>query len=172
MGYIYKIQCHDEFYIGSTVDLKQRLREHKSNCNNINDSKYNLNVYQKIRENNIHIKLIELEEVAGLDGEELKILEQDYIDRLKPELNMLAAYLSPERKLEAQKVRDKEYHKNNRDDILLKKKVRYNKNKVEINEKKKKDIATCECGCNVRRTDLPRHKRTKKHLKLIGLKLM
>mgnify|MGYP003130430294 FL=1 len=40
-----------EYYIGSTYDFKGRCIQHKSNCNNENNKKYNLKVYKYIREN-------------------------------------------------------------------------------------------------------------------------
>jgi len=51
--YIYRLYCVDESiqecYIGSTNDIKQRLRCHKSNCYNIKRPHYTLKVYQFIR---------------------------------------------------------------------------------------------------------------------------
>ena len=184
MGYIYKIQVHDELYIGSTVDLKQRLREHKSYCKNINAPQHNYKVYQKIRENNIHIKLIVVEEVAGLEDEDLRILEQEYIDRLTPELNEIAAYRSIEKmkadknaynklyfsnanNAERKRVKALESYYKNKTDILIKQKAKYEKNKVEILAKNKEPV-TCECGCISTKQHLTRHKKTKKHLTLMN----
>jgi hypothetical protein len=54
-GLIYKIVCKDttikERYVGSTTDIIRRRQSHKSDCNNINTSRYNYKVYQFIREN-------------------------------------------------------------------------------------------------------------------------
>ncbi len=48
---IYKISIAGEDYIGSTRDFKQRKKSHKSICNNNNDTRYSLKLYNTIREN-------------------------------------------------------------------------------------------------------------------------
>ena len=61
---------------------------------------------------------------------------------------------------------------NNNDSWKFPDRIKNREKTKEYNAKAKLNIATCECGCKVRRSDLAKHKRTKKHLKLIGLKLM
>jgi len=56
-----------------------------------------------------------------------------------------------------------EYNEINREIINEKSKEYYQKNKDRINEKNKEKI-TCECGCIVRKSDLAKHRKTKKHL--------
>jgi len=73
----------------------------------------------------------------------------------------------------------KQYHKKNKEKIkewskqfrtvnqekIKKEKAKYyEKNKTKINEQKKVKV-TCECGGVVRKSDLARHRKTKKHLK-------
>jgi len=51
--FIYKLynpDC-DYVYVGSTRNMTQRKKNHKSNCNNVNGEKYNLKVYKTIRDN-------------------------------------------------------------------------------------------------------------------------
>ena len=48
---IYKISIAGEDYIGSTRDLKQRKREHKSACYNQNNHGYDSKIYATIRAN-------------------------------------------------------------------------------------------------------------------------
>ena len=48
---IYKISIAGEDYIGSTRDLKQRKREHKSSCYNPNYHGYHSKIYTTIRAN-------------------------------------------------------------------------------------------------------------------------
>jgi hypothetical protein len=55
-GIIYMIKKFDDYdnenvYIGSTNDIERRKNQHKKRCNNPNDKKYNLKVYQYIRDN-------------------------------------------------------------------------------------------------------------------------
>lgn len=82
---------------------------------------------------------------------------------------------------EANKDYYKEYRETNRESILEKKrehyeanrerlaqhfKERYEANKESIAEKRKEKVR-CECGSEVRKCDLPKHKRTKKHQEYI-----
>jgi len=62
----------------------------------------------------------------------------------------------------------KEYREQNKVKISEQKKEYYEQNKVKISEQKKEKI-TCDCGCEIRRHMLQRHKRTNKHIKLMGL---
>lgn len=57
----------------------------------------------------------------------------------------------------------KEYNKKNKEQLSKQKKEYYKNNKNIILEK-----VTCECGCNVRRGGLARHKKTKKHNDLLN----
>jgi hypothetical protein len=57
----------------------------------------------------------------------------------------------------------KQYRQDNKTEILEKKKQYRQDNKTEISEKKKIKV-TCGCGSNLRKDDLSRHCKTKKHL--------
>ena len=99
---IYIIYCEDEgvdeFYVGSSIDLKGRVSDHKSCCNNINDKHYNLKIYSYIRDNfgwnNFTVKT--LERYSCKNKTELRMKEQEWIDKLKPTLNSQKAYCSTE----------------------------------------------------------------------------
>lgn len=92
---IYVILCNDDnifdFYIGSTDNLSRRISQHKKNTTNKSSKKYWLKLYRTIRENggfdnwNV-IKLDEFETPTYNDG---RIIEYDYISRLKPTLNKM-----------------------------------------------------------------------------------
>ena len=60
----------------------------------------------------------------------------------------------------------KEYRENNKEIIAKKKKEWYENNKEVIAEKHKEKV-TCECGCIINKGDLPRHKKTNKHLEIM-----
>jgi len=76
------------------------------------------------------------------------------------------------------KIKEKQYYEDNKDKILEKKKNYHKNNKDKINEKKKNyyednknkinEKITCECGCIVFKKSLNRHRKSKKHLKLIS----
>ena len=61
--------------------------------------------------------------------------------------------------------RQKEYRENNKEMVLEKSKSKYHNNIEKMKEK-----VNCGCGCEIRKTDISRHKKTKKHLDLISLK--
>jgi len=92
IGKIYKITPNNQsdFYIGSTINMKTRERQHNE-CVKNNKSK----LYVKIRECDGFIMTL-LYDYEYEDMKELKQEEQRCIDKLKPQLNMLRAYNSEE----------------------------------------------------------------------------
>ena len=88
-GVIYIIFCNDEgieeFYIGSTSNFEKRKTNHRFKCND--SINYNYKVYQKIRENGgfDNWSMVVLQHCSNFD--ELKLLEQEYFEALKPTLN-------------------------------------------------------------------------------------
>ena len=60
----------------------------------------------------------------------------------------------------------KEYNENNKEKIKEHKKNYYENNKEKIKQHVSEKI-TCECGCQIRRSDIAEHKRTQKHIKLM-----
>ena len=111
---IYKIFCKDEnikdFYIGSSKDLYDRMRVHKSMCYNENDRGYSLKIYEFIRENgdwkNFDVEIVEY--YPCKNEKELKQREQYYIKKYEPTLNCHNAYRTEEeikeRKKETSKI--------------------------------------------------------------------
>jgi hypothetical protein len=95
---IYKIFWSDDpdnFYIGSTSrTLSWRMAEHRRDAKNGSDR----NIYKMIREKgyNFEYELIATKIVAITDQK--RALEQKYIRKLKPPLNMCKSYLTKEEK--------------------------------------------------------------------------
>jgi len=95
---IYKIYCEDEgvdeFYIGSSANLKVRINNHKTDCHNINSEKYNRKLYTYIRANfgfeNFIVKT--LERFPCENELALRQREQKWINELKPTLNSNRSY--------------------------------------------------------------------------------
>tara|TARA_R110000782_G_scaffold104697_1_gene192474 strand:- start:472 stop:1020 length:549 start_codon:yes stop_codon:yes gene_type:complete len=86
----HKLDCKDEnIYIGSTYDLNDRKRAHKTRCNNERDPKYNFNIYKYMRHNggydNFEYSILRLCEDE--DKSERHKLEQSFIDVHRPTLN-------------------------------------------------------------------------------------
>jgi hypothetical protein len=157
---VYKLCCDDpeitDIYVGSTCNFKVRKWSHKTSCTNKNDEKYNSYVYRFIREHGgwdawSMILVKKYPHVA--DNQELLMKERKWITRLKATLNKRV----PGAFLELGKT---EYH---RQDKVIEYKKQWGKqyrikNKEHLTEKIK-----CDCGCMIRRSNLVRHKNSKKH---------
>jgi len=130
---------------------------------------------------------------------ELNIEERRYLDLMKPKLNMIKSYVSKEEAYERDKeisrkyrmehkeeksiqnkvwyLKNKEkviervhtYYQNNKEKIAEKEKIKYQRNKEKIKENRK-EKTTCECGCEIQKDHLSRHKRTQKHIDLMNKK--
>ena len=120
---IYEVGNEDQFYIGSTNDLKKRGWCHKKRCKTDN---YKL--YKYIRNN------------GGWDNFKMEVLEyclnyqereKELIRTLKPPLNTFLYNFN-------HKEYDKKYREENRDEIIMKDRKRHEKNKDKINKQKKK----------------------------------
>ncbi len=127
MGYIYKISCKDEniteCYIGSTINFKDRKKNHKGRCNNKNDKRYNSKLYKSIRDNggwgNWIMEIIE--EIETDDKNELLKKEQEHLNLNNSSLNTHQyIHLTEEEKLTAKK----EYYQKNKDSITSRRKSR------------------------------------------------
>ena len=177
---IYKIYCKDEnikdFYIGSSKDLYDRMRVHKSMCYNENDRGYSLKIYEFIRENgdweNFNVEIVEY--YPCKNDKELKQREQYYIKKYEPTLNCFNAYITQEEKKEKNKLwkkseKGKEYQR------------KYTKNFINNSEKyqqklEKKKIwgklpKFCEiCNRTVTNDGWSAHLKTKIHLENIEKK--
>jgi len=148
---IYQITCINEevkeTYIGSTVNLKNRIRVHKSDCNNPNSVRHNLKVYKFIRNNGgwKNFKFVILETKECKDEYESYVIEQSYITDLKSELNSQSSYTGltkqeynkqyRQENQEYFKQYDKQYNILNKEKIKEKDKQKYQKNKEKLKEK-------------------------------------
>jgi len=155
---IYKIYCEDEgvdeIYVGSTTDLKTRVKDHNFNCCNINSNKYNLKVYKYIRDNfgfeNFVVKT--LERFPCENELALRQREQEWIDELKPTLNDRRARTT---KLEKKELRKQRESKTN---IA---KIYYQDNKDLIRSKAKEKLKCDKCDKFYTREHKSTHMRTK-----------
>tara|TARA_R110000823_G_scaffold177420_1_gene309971 strand:+ start:110 stop:679 length:570 start_codon:yes stop_codon:yes gene_type:complete len=178
-GKIYKIinSENEVIYIGSTVDKlckRYSTHEHKAIGN----------------------KIILIENCPCNSREELVKKEQEIIEQYDNLLNKFRAYRSEEDNTEDRKKTRKKYRDKNKEKLSEKAKVdyeenkdkyhkkykkHYEKNKDKISEKVKKYKeknkekiseynkvkVNCECGCEIRKYCLSKHKKTKKHIKLM-----
>jgi len=144
IGYVYKLYCDGikDFYIGSSFDMKQRKRDHKSNCNNPNTKKYNIKVYKYIRENggynNWKYEILVEKEFENKTA--LLIKEKECIVLFKPSLNSKSAYRTDEERITQRKADT----------------AKRGATKIE-----------CACGATTSEAKKTRHEKTKKHQKYL-----
>jgi hypothetical protein len=120
---IYKLCCNDptitDVYVGHTTNWTNRKGTHKNSCNNPNYEKYNLYVYQFIREHGgwNNWSMIELEKICCVDEKDAAKHERRYFELLGATLNKEVPSRTREewREDNAEKVKEKnkEYRENN-----------------------------------------------------------
>tara|TARA_R110000772_G_scaffold176358_1_gene288031 strand:+ start:287 stop:895 length:609 start_codon:yes stop_codon:yes gene_type:complete len=188
-GLIYKIVCNDieckNIYVGSTISFKHRKTAHKTICNNKNSKKYNLKVYQTIRNNGDwdNWKMVLVEYYPCETKLELEKREREIYEELKADLNMIKPCISEKERKEnkkkhgkkwidnnKEKIKEyqKEYQENNKEKEKEKRKQYRIKNKEKIKEYQKEytqQKINCQCGSIIRKDIKLRHERTKKHIK-------
>ena len=182
----YKLVCNTDktiYYIGSSSNMKERIRTHKSRCNITTTPQYNNKTYKMMRANGgwDNFKFINLGNIKNVTKTEARHTEQAFINLFKPNMNTRNSYLTDKEKKEQQKEQGTNYRENNREHYTQyqkewceknykhkkeQQKEYYNKNKDEMNLKKNQKI-TCECGCESRRGHIARHRKSQKHIKLM-----
>ena len=116
-------------YVGSSSNMKQRRRAHKSDCYNPNSPRHHLKLYETIRQHNgfDEFKFIELGYAKQITLNQAHIIEEEYRLNLMSNLNTNRCMLTREVRLETAK---REYHL----DKGTKKKLYYQANKEKIKE--------------------------------------
>ena len=92
--FIYKLVHKDDLddkniYIGHTTHFRLRKNSHKCRCNNPNNSKYNLPIYQYIRENGgwDNWDMLKIEDYPCKDSYEARNRERYWYKELNAKLN-------------------------------------------------------------------------------------
>ena len=179
MFYIYKIKGIN--YIGSTNNIKQRYRDHNSNCWNKNSNDHNIFVYKYIREKNMDIELEILFCYKGNCSNKIqRLVEQYYInifDSKNNGMNTDNAFTSKKNRKKYRKKYYKSYmkiyNKKNKDKRKKyreenKKKIKKyqaeysKKNSHKYSEKRKVKVNCPNCNSIVSRGNLSAHKRSLK----------
>jgi len=167
-GYIYKLTgACGKVYIGSTVDFDTRLLNHKSKYNDCNSRLLLKPIVDEIIDTREYILI-----------KSLRLVEQFYLDTIN-NINNRRAYTNKKimneyykkyRKENKQKIKEfnREYKEKNKERLREKNKKYYEDNREKIRKLQNEKIK-CECGCLVTKINILRHKKTKKHLKLIRI---
>lgn len=174
-AHIYKLCCKDldikDIYIGSTINWRRRKCRHKNNCNNISCREHNLYVYKFIRDYGgwENWDMVLIKEINCNNRLELHREERKYIESLKATLNIGIPARTKEERLIYYKNYNEIYRKKFKDEIQIKKKEYYDKNRIDILNKKKNNLYTCIC-CNMTMqfNSRLRHFKSKSHIKNYG----
>jgi hypothetical protein len=133
---IYKFVCKDikieDIYIGSTSDFTRRKYNHKCACINQQNTAYNLKIYKIIRDNGgwINWEMIEIEKYPCNDSNEARARERYWYEFLNASLNSNKPIQYHDELIKYRKEYDKEYQKNNVDEIKEYRK----KNEIKLRE--------------------------------------
>ena len=135
---IYKLQHEDNeelVYVGHTTEFVKRKNKHKNNCVNEKSNGYNHKVYQMIRANGGWdcFKMVMIVEYPCANLLEACKKEDECMRELKANMNSFSAVSDREKRLE----RQKQYYKENKEEIKEQRKKYIEANKDEIKEKTK-----------------------------------
>lgn len=169
-GYYHNGKC---LYIGSSKDVKKRYLKHKSSCYNKNCKGYNIPFYKYIRENNINfldLNFVVLQKFQNYDKIILENNEKMLIEFINPICNKSIPLRTDKEYEEYQKEyykdnkddilkKNKDYYEDNKDDILKYKKDYYINNKDKILEQMKEKIICEYCFRIYNRSNLRRHQK-------------
>lgn len=167
---IYKLVCNDlnilNVYVGSTTNMIERKRNHKSECNNISSPAYNQKKFQIIRLNGgwNNWSMILVEYYPCKDSLEAIARERYYTELLNSDMNsQISGALNCIGKVEY----FKQYYKDNKKNISEQTKQYYQQNKEQIRDKQNVKFS-CECGgCYTYVNESP-HSNTMKHQKYVN----
>lgn len=165
-GKIYRLvnNIDDKFYIGSTCEtLARRKSSHKASAKH----EPNRNVYNHL---NIigweNVDIILIENYSCKSIEELNARERYWIEQLKPTLNKVIPLRTRKERDETNqhkiKEQNKEYRERNKERIKQRD-IQYNKRNYDKRKQNRTQKIKCECGREMCKYELSRHKKTKTH---------
>ena len=181
---IYRLKCYttNTYYIGSTIDLNERMRHHKSKKNNTTSKTI-------IAGDNYGEAKILLSCPCN-DKEELFQIEQGFLDTYREKygdsvLNKYNAYTTEEETREKKRKNCAKWRKNNPEKVkennakhrainpekIKESSAKYRAENRETIRAYKNEQFKCECGGSYTRARKARHLRTKKHQKFIHYRL-
>tara|TARA_R110001606_G_scaffold286869_1_gene435038 strand:+ start:10 stop:603 length:594 start_codon:yes stop_codon:yes gene_type:complete len=174
---VYKLCCDecDDYYVGSTRNMVQRKKNHKSKCHNANYKTYNTKIYRTMREFGgwENWRMVPLELMGNTTKFEAECQEEVVRMRLKAELNSKKASCGGITTQEYMK----DYNEENKDHLKEYKKNYYEEHKdyykeyykeyneehkEQLREQKKKNF-DCVCGARITNGGKSQHFKTQKH---------
>ena len=145
----YRFVCDDpniiNTYVGHTTNLTRRKAKHKEGCNYQKDKHYHYRVYQVIRDNGgwDNWDIIEIHRQFCIDDVDARKKEQEYIEYYNCDMNSRNAYTNRidyfKNRVDIKAEYDRKRREEKSDEIKLKKKEYYQKNKEKINARLKEN---------------------------------
>jgi hypothetical protein len=146
IGFIYEINIGNKKYIGSTSLIYLCHRQQKHN-QDLKKNKINTPLFQECRKQNITKIICELIEKVEVENiTELRLLEQSYMNKLRPELNLFKAIRTNE---------------DNRIDSCIRQQKYTKKNKEKLKSVRSEIINCPICNIQISKGCLTRHKNRK-----------
>jgi hypothetical protein len=176
---IYKICCKDstitDIYVGHTTDKISRKSSHRSRCDNENSDKYNLYVYQFIRDHGgwDNWSFIVIEEYPCENINQARLRERYWLETLQATLNKVVPSRTKQEwicdNVEQITQYQRKYKEQNRERLNECSRQYREQNKEIIQEKRNENIE-CECGSKYTKQNQSRHFKSKKHIKYLEQK--
>ena len=166
-GLIYTIRTGDSVYVGSTCNFNRRKQGHKESIYNEKKKKYDLKLYKTIRDNDGEWDMKPHKEFPCENITQLSIEEERVRVELNADLNGKKCFITNEELKERDRLNMKKWRLNNIEAVKEREKNYRKQNKKEYKYEK----IVCECGCGVGKSDIARHKRSVKHIKLMEAKM-
>ena len=163
---IYTISTGNSLYVGSTTNFTQRKNAHNNCITNVNKKCYNLKLYKAIRANDNVWCMLPQSKYPCNDKIEQTIEEERIRKLLNADLNSQRCGTGINLSELGDKEYKKQYYTEDKAKIDEYQQQYRTENKTKFVEYRKQKV-TCECGCSVTKHNLPQHKRTKKHQRLI-----
>jgi len=146
---VYKIMNENNtVYVGSTkLKLWKRQHTHNECLNNPKQKAYDMPLYKYLRE--LGISIINLILIENTTNENLKTLEQEYIDKLNPIMNCIRSIPNTvEIKKQQHRIAQNKYYEKNKN----------NEKVIKTRENQKRKVECEFCGKSIQYKSLNRHK--------------
>lgn len=140
--YIYYIVDKDGVihYVGSTSNMNSRKSCHKYRCNTEKDKNYNLDIYRYIRDHGgfDNFEITPIKKIENISNKtELRIAEQQEINKFSGLKNKIGSYLSEEERVIQNIERCKKHYEENKEQRREYQSKYNEKNKEKVNEYKR-----------------------------------